>query len=89
MAAEVRFQPIGPEDPERGAPTQMAIFSRQERAAHEDSPSPNSFGLLVGPSGSGESSFGQAISSDWVRLFRLLPGARCIDDENDDQSRDR
>ena len=30
---EVRFQPIGPEDPERGAPTQMAIFSRQERAA--------------------------------------------------------
>lgn len=30
---EVRFQPIGPEDPERGAPTQMAIFSRQECAA--------------------------------------------------------
>lgn len=30
---EVRFQPVGPEDPERGAPTQMAIFSRQERAA--------------------------------------------------------
>jgi 3' terminal RNA ribose 2'-O-methyltransferase Hen1 len=30
---EARFQPIGPEDPERGAPTQMAIFSRQELAA--------------------------------------------------------
>jgi 3' terminal RNA ribose 2'-O-methyltransferase Hen1 len=30
---EVRFQPIGPEDPESGAPSQMAIFSRQERAA--------------------------------------------------------
>jgi 3' terminal RNA ribose 2'-O-methyltransferase Hen1 len=30
---EARFQPIGPEDPERGAPTQMAIFSRQEPAA--------------------------------------------------------
>lgn len=30
---EVRFQPIGPEDPERGAPSQMAIFSGQERAA--------------------------------------------------------
>jgi 3' terminal RNA ribose 2'-O-methyltransferase Hen1 len=26
---EVRFQPIGPEDPERGAPTQMAVFSRE------------------------------------------------------------
>jgi 3' terminal RNA ribose 2'-O-methyltransferase Hen1 len=30
---EARFQPIGPEDPERGAPTQMAIFSRLEPAA--------------------------------------------------------
>jgi 3' terminal RNA ribose 2'-O-methyltransferase Hen1 len=30
---EARFQPIGPEDPERGAPTQMAVFSRQEPAA--------------------------------------------------------
>lgn len=30
---EVRFQPIGPEDPDRGAPTQMAIFSQRERAA--------------------------------------------------------
>jgi 3' terminal RNA ribose 2'-O-methyltransferase Hen1 len=29
---QVRFQPIGPEDAERGAPTQMAIFSRQESA---------------------------------------------------------
>jgi 3' terminal RNA ribose 2'-O-methyltransferase Hen1 len=30
---EVHFQPIGPEDPERGAPSQMAVFSLQERAA--------------------------------------------------------
>jgi 3' terminal RNA ribose 2'-O-methyltransferase Hen1 len=30
---QARFQPIGPEDLERGAPTQMAIFSRQEPAA--------------------------------------------------------
>ena len=30
---EVRFQPIGPEDPERGAPTQMAVFSLVEAAA--------------------------------------------------------
>ena len=30
---DVRFQPIGPEDPERGTPTQMAIFSQRERAA--------------------------------------------------------
>jgi 3' terminal RNA ribose 2'-O-methyltransferase Hen1 len=30
---QARFQPIGPEDPERGAPTQMAIVSRQEPAA--------------------------------------------------------
>ena len=29
---QVRFQPIGPEDAERGAPTQMGIFSRQESA---------------------------------------------------------
>src|SRR5438105_3437400 len=28
-----RSQPIGPEDPERGAPTQMAIFSRQDHSA--------------------------------------------------------
>jgi 3' terminal RNA ribose 2'-O-methyltransferase Hen1 len=26
----VRFLPIGPEDPERGAPTQMALFTREE-----------------------------------------------------------
>jgi len=30
-AYEVRFQPIGPEDPDRGAPTQMAIFSQRGR----------------------------------------------------------
>jgi len=30
---EVRFQPVGPEDPARGAPTQMAVFSQQEAAA--------------------------------------------------------
>lgn len=30
---EVRFQPIGSEDAERGAPSQMAVFSLQERAA--------------------------------------------------------
>lgn len=30
---DVRCQPVGPEDPERGAPTQMAVFSRQEHAA--------------------------------------------------------
>jgi 3' terminal RNA ribose 2'-O-methyltransferase Hen1 len=30
---EVSFQPIGPENPERGAPSQMAIFSLRERAA--------------------------------------------------------
>jgi 3' terminal RNA ribose 2'-O-methyltransferase Hen1 len=29
---KVRFQPIGPEDPERGAPTQMAVFSREASA---------------------------------------------------------
>jgi 3' terminal RNA ribose 2'-O-methyltransferase Hen1 len=29
----VRFQQIGPEDSERGAPTQMAVFSRVEVAA--------------------------------------------------------
>jgi 3' terminal RNA ribose 2'-O-methyltransferase Hen1 len=30
---EVRFEPVGPEDAERGAPTQMAIFSQKEVAA--------------------------------------------------------
>ncbi|MCU1322243.1 MAG: Methyltransferase type 12 [Acidobacteriaceae bacterium] len=30
---KVRFEPIGPSDDERGAPTQMAIFSQQEAAA--------------------------------------------------------
>jgi 3' terminal RNA ribose 2'-O-methyltransferase Hen1 len=29
---EVRFQSIGPEDPQRGAPTQMAVFSREASA---------------------------------------------------------
>jgi 3' terminal RNA ribose 2'-O-methyltransferase Hen1 len=29
---QVRFQPIGPEDAVRGAPTQMGVFSRQESA---------------------------------------------------------
>jgi 3' terminal RNA ribose 2'-O-methyltransferase Hen1 len=29
----VRFQPIGPEDAGRGAPTQMAVFSRRGNAA--------------------------------------------------------
>jgi hypothetical protein len=26
----VRFLPVGPEDPERGPPTQMAVFERVE-----------------------------------------------------------
>jgi 3' terminal RNA ribose 2'-O-methyltransferase Hen1 len=30
---EVRFEPVGPTDAERGAPTQMAIFSQKEVAA--------------------------------------------------------
>ena len=30
---EVRFEPVGPQDAERGAPTQMAIFSQKEVAA--------------------------------------------------------
>ena len=30
---EVRFEPVGPQDMERGAPTQMAIFSQKEVAA--------------------------------------------------------
>jgi 3' terminal RNA ribose 2'-O-methyltransferase Hen1 len=30
---EVRFEPVGPEDAERGAPTQMAVFAQKEVAA--------------------------------------------------------
>ena len=30
---EVRFEPVGPLDADRGAPTQMAIFSQKEVAA--------------------------------------------------------
>ena len=26
----VRFQPVGPEDPELGAPSQMAVFTREK-----------------------------------------------------------
>ena len=70
----VRFQPIGPEDAGRGAPTQMAVFSRAGECRVKIAIPELSLVLLVGPSGSGKSSFGrkhflptEVISSDFCR----------------------
>jgi 3' terminal RNA ribose 2'-O-methyltransferase Hen1 len=52
---EVRFAPVGPEDPEVGAPTQMAVFTREATFTR------------LGPSGDGPAAADQDASLDYAR----------------------
>jgi len=52
---EVRFAPVGPEDPEVGAPTQMAVFTRETTFTR------------LGPSGDGPAAADQDASLDYAR----------------------
>ncbi|HYK32292.1 MAG TPA: hypothetical protein VEV63_10030, partial [Streptosporangiaceae bacterium] len=52
---EVRFAPVGPEDPEVGAPTQMAVFTRETTFTR------------LGPSGEGPAAADQDASLDYAR----------------------
>ena len=78
----VAHHPIGPDDPEVGSPTQLAVFT--EGAGMTDYQIPDlSLVVLIGISGSGKSTFGRAqfrptevISSDFCRGL-------VADDEND------
>ena len=74
------FRPVGPEDPEVGPPTQMAVFTRASMTS--TSPS-SSWSCSSGVSGSGKSTFArkhfrptEVISSDFCRGL-------VADDEND------
>ena len=83
---QVRFLPVGPEHPEAGPPTQLAVFEpgrRQTGAMTELNIPELSLVVLVGVTGSGKSTFARAhfkptevISSDFCRGL-------VADDEND------
>jgi 3' terminal RNA ribose 2'-O-methyltransferase Hen1 len=80
----VRFEPVGPVDVKRGAPTQMGTHT-EGGGDMKISISELSLVLLVGPSGSGKSSFGrkhflptEVVSSDFCRAL--------VSDNENDQS---
>ena len=79
---QVRFLPVGPEHPDAGPPTQLAVFTKAERMTELSIPE-LSLVVLVGVTGSGKSTFARAhfkptevISSDYCRGL-------VADDEND------
>ena len=79
---QVRFLPVGPEHPDAGPPTQLALFTEGSTMTELSIPE-LSLVLLVGVTGSGKSTFARAhfkptevISSDFCRGL-------VADDEND------
>ena len=82
---DVNLIPVGPEDPEAGSPTQMAVFTRVGRCSMNLAIPELSLVVLIGPSGSGKSTFArdhfkptEVLSSDFCRAL--------ISDDANDQS---